>query len=136
KLAYPGGASANYLYFPNSGDKRLQQIKNLNNNTNANKNFISEQDYTYDAEGQVKTWIKNYSGIAAVQRLDLGYDNADQLLTAPVKNNSTNALIKQYTYSYDPASNGTSQDTISPTDFSFAGRQLEEQPRLGDMLPL
>jgi hypothetical protein len=62
KLVYPGGASANYLYFPNSGDKRLQQIKNLNNNTNANKNFISEQDYTYDAEGQIKTWTKNYSG--------------------------------------------------------------------------
>jgi RHS repeat-associated protein len=118
KLAYPGGASANYLYFPNSGDKRLQQIKNLNNNTNANKNFISEQDYTYDAGGQVKTWIKNYSGIAAVQRLDLGYDNADQLLTAPVKNNSTNALIKQYTYGYDTASNRTSETVATTTTTS------------------
>jgi YD repeat-containing protein len=118
KLAYPGGASANYLYFPNSGDKRLQQIKNLNNNTNANKNFISEQDYTYDAEGEVKTWTKNYSGIAAVQRLDLGYDNADQLLTAPVKNNSTNALIKQYTYGYDTASNRTSETVATTTTAS------------------
>jgi RHS repeat-associated protein len=114
----PGGASANYLYFPNSADKRLQQIKNLNNNTNANKNFISEQDYTYDAEGQVKTWTKNYSGIAAVQRLDLGYDNADQLLTAPVKNNSTNALIKQYTYGYDTASNRTSETVATATTTS------------------
>jgi RHS repeat-associated protein len=118
KLAYPGGASANYLYFANSGDKRLQQIKNLNNNTNANKNFISEQDYTYDAEGQIKTWTKNYSGIAAVQRLDLGYDNADQLTTAPVKNNSTNALIKQYTYGYDSASNRTSETVATTTTTS------------------
>jgi RHS repeat-associated protein len=117
-LAYPGGASANYLYFPNSGDKRLQQIKNLNNNTNANKNFISEQDYTYDAEGQVKTWTKNYSGIAAVQRLDLGYDNADQLTTAPLKNASTNALIKQYTYGYDAASNRTSETVATTTTTS------------------
>jgi RHS repeat-associated protein len=118
KLAYPGGASANYLYFPNSGDKRLQQIKNLNNNTNANKNFISEQDYTYDAEGEVKTWTKNYSGIAAVQRFDLGYDNADQLTTAPLKNASTNALIKQYTYGYDTASNRTSETVATTTTTS------------------
>jgi RHS repeat-associated protein len=118
KLAYPGGASANYLYFPNTGDKRLQQIKNLNNNTNANKNFISEQDYTYDAEGQVKTWTKNYSGIAVVQRLDLGYDNADQLTTAPLKNASTNALIKQYTYGYDLASNRTSETVATTTTTS------------------
>ena len=34
KIAYPGGASANYFYFPNGQDKRLQQIKNLNS-TNA-----------------------------------------------------------------------------------------------------
>jgi RHS repeat-associated protein len=53
-----------------------------------------------------------------VQRLDLGYDNADQLLTAPVKNNSTNALIKQYTYGYDPASNRTSETVATTTTTS------------------
>ena len=109
KLAYPGGASANYLYFSNSGDKRLQQIKNLNNSTNTSKQLISQQDYTYDAEGEIKTWTKNYAGLAAPQRFDLGYDNADQLTTAPLKNASTNALIKQYTYGYDTASNRTSE---------------------------
>jgi YD repeat-containing protein len=82
------------------------------------QDFISEQDYTYDAEGEVKTWAKNYSGIAAVQRFDLGYDNADQLTTAPVKNNSTNALIKQYTYGYDTASNRTSETVATATTTS------------------
>jgi YD repeat-containing protein len=51
KIAYPGGASANFTYFPNAQNKRLQQIKNLNNNTNANKQLISQFDYTYDVEG-------------------------------------------------------------------------------------
>jgi RHS repeat-associated protein len=87
----------------------LQQIKNLNNSTNTSKQLISQQDYTYDAEGEIKTWTKNYAGLAAPQRFDLGYDNADQLTTAPLKNASTNALIKQYTYGYDTASNRTSE---------------------------
>jgi hypothetical protein len=104
KLAYPGGASANYLYFPNAQNKRLQQIKNLNNSKNANKQLISQFDYTYDAEGEITTWTKNYAGLAAPQRFNLGYDNADQLTTAPLQNASTNALIKQYTYGYDTAS--------------------------------
>jgi RHS repeat-associated protein len=107
KLAYPGGASANYLYFPNAQNKRLQQIKNLN--SSKNNNLISQFDYTYDVEGELTTWTKNYAGLAAPQRFDLGYDNADQLLTAPLKNASTNALIKQYTYGYDLASNRTSE---------------------------
>jgi RHS repeat-associated protein len=105
-VAYPGGTTASYLYFPNVQDKRLQEIKYLTS-TNA---LISQFDYTYDPEGQVLSWTKNYSGLTpAPQRFDLGYDNADQLLTAPLKNASTNALIKQYTYGHDLASNRTSE---------------------------
>src|SRR5207302_9402450 len=69
KMAYPGGASANYTYFPNSGNKRLQQIKNLNSK-NA---LLSQFDYTYDVDGEILTWTKNYAGLAAPQRFDLGY---------------------------------------------------------------
>lgn len=118
KLAYPGGASANYTYFPNAQNKRLQQIKNLNNNNNANKQLISQFDYTYDVEGEIATWTKNYAGLAAPQRFDLGYDNADQLTTAPLKNASTNALIKQYAYGYDTASNRTSETVAATTTTS------------------
>jgi RHS repeat-associated protein len=118
KIAYPGGASANFTYFPNAQNKRLQQIKNLNNNNNANKQLISQFDYTYDVEGEIRTWTKNYAGLAAPQRFDLGYDNADQLTTAPLKNASTNALIKQYTYGYDTASNRTSETVATTTTTS------------------
>lgn len=114
KVLNPGGSSSNYLYFPNAQDKHLQQIKSVNS-TNA---LISQFDYTYDAEGQITTWKKNYTGLAAPQRFDLGYDNADQLLTAPLKNATTNALIKQYTYGYDPASNRTSELVATTTTTS------------------
>jgi RHS repeat-associated protein len=129
KVLNPGGSSANYLYFPNAQDKRLQQIKNLNNNSNANKQLISQFDYTYDTEGQITTWKKNYAGLAAPQRFDLGYDNADQLLTAPLKNASTNALIKQYTYGYDVASNRTSEllGTVTTTSIPNNVNQITSQ---------
>src|SRR5205807_7846780 len=93
-------------------------IKNLNNNNNANKQLISQFDYTYDVEGEIATWTKNYAGLAAPQRFDLGYDNADELTTAPLKNASTGALIKQYTYGYDVASNRTSETVATTTTTS------------------
>ena len=104
-MTSPGGSSAVYTYFPNTQDKRLQQIKNQ---TSRNA-LISQFDYTYDAEGEITTWTKNNPSQTSAQRVDLGYDNADQVLTAPLKNASTNALIKQYTYSYDVAANRTSE---------------------------
>ncbi|PYK37717.1 MAG: hypothetical protein DME49_10755 [Verrucomicrobia bacterium] len=56
--------------------------------------------------------------MTSAQRNDLGYDNADQLLTAPLKNASTNALIKQYIYGYDLASNRTSEQVANRTTTS------------------
>jgi RHS repeat-associated protein len=114
KTTHPGNASVNYAYFPNTQDKRLQQIKNLNS-ANA---LISQFDYTYDAEGEILTWTQNYSGLKAPQRFDLGYDNADQLTNAPLRNASTNALIKQYSYGYDLAANRTSETVATATTTS------------------
>ena len=106
KVTYPGGTTANYLYFPNAQDKRLQQIKYLTSKSA----IISQFDYTYDEEGQILAWTKNYSGLnPAPRRFDLSFDNADQLIAASLKNGSTNALIKQYSYGYDFASNRTSE---------------------------
>ncbi|PYK93805.1 MAG: hypothetical protein DME36_08030 [Verrucomicrobia bacterium] len=56
--------------------------------------------------------------MATPQRHDLGYDNADQLLTAPLKDASTNALIKQYIYGYDLAANRTSEQVANKTTSS------------------
>jgi len=113
-MTYPDGSSAAYTYFPNNQDKRLQEIRNQ---TSTNS-LISQFDYTYDPEGQITTWIKNDSGLSAPQRFNLGYDNADQLVTAPLKNASTNALIKQYTYGYDLAANRTSEMVATTTTTS------------------
>jgi RHS repeat-associated protein len=110
-LTYPNGSTTNYTYFPNLQDKRLQQIKNQ---TSASV-LLSQFDYTYDTRGQIQTWTKNYPGLNVPQRYDLGYDNADQLLTAPLKKNTNNALIRQYTYGYDLGSNRTSEQVGTAT---------------------
>lgn len=113
-LTYPNGATANYTYFPNAQNKRLQEIKTQ---TSASALF-SQFDYTYDAEGQLLTWTKNNPGLTGPQRYDLGPDNADQLLAAPLKDATSNALIKQYTYGYDLASNRTSERVGNKTTTS------------------
>ncbi|HKP03471.1 MAG TPA: RHS repeat-associated core domain-containing protein [Chthoniobacterales bacterium] len=114
KVAYPGGASANYLYFPNSQDKRLQEIKNLNDDKHPKKQLISQFDYTYDAEGQVTSWTRNLPDLPVILRADFGYDNADQLVSAPLRNASNNTLLIPYSYGYDLASNRTSE-TVGTT---------------------
>lgn len=114
KMSYPDGSSANYTYFPNTQDKRLQQIKNLNSDKHAKKQLVSKFDYTYDAEGQVTSWTRNLPDLPVILRSDFGYDNADQLISAALKNASTNAALLPYSYSYDLAGNRTSE-TIGTT---------------------
>src|SRR5262249_35924517 len=64
------------------------------------------------------TWKKNYPGLSSTQRYDLIYDNADQLTNAPLKNDTTNTLVRQYIYGYDFASNRTSERVGSQTTTS------------------
>jgi RHS repeat-associated protein len=109
QIAYPGGATANYTYFPNAQDKRLQQIKNLNDDKHVKKQLISQFDYTYDVEGQVTSWTRNLPSLPIILRSDFGYDNADQLTSAPLKNASNNAVLIPYSYSYDFAGNRTTE---------------------------
>ena len=95
----------------------MRRISGSNRSTSASV-LLSQFDYTYDTEGQLQTWTKNYPGLVAPQRYDLGYDNADQLLTAPLKKTTNNALIRQYSYGYDLASNRTSEQVGSSTTTS------------------
>jgi RHS repeat-associated protein len=129
KIAYPGAASANYIYFPNAQDKRLQQIKNLNNNNQ----LISQFDYTYYVEGQVRTWTQNNPSLSTPQYFDLAYDDADQLWTAPLKNVSTGTVITQYTYGYDLASNRTSELVGTVTTTSTPNNVNEITSQTGGM---
>jgi len=104
-VTYPGGHSVSYTYFPNAQDRHLQQIKNQ---TSAGV-LLSQFDYTYNSEGELITWTKSYPGLPAPQRHVFGYDNADQLLSAPLRDVPTNALVKQYGYTYDVAGNRTAE---------------------------
>lgn len=120
-LTYPGGMTANYSYFPNLQDKRLQQIKNQ---TSASV-LLSQFDYTYDFESEIKTLTKNYPGLPTPQRYDLTYDNADQLTNAPLKKATNNALIRQYIYGYDLAANRTSEQVGNSTTISTSNNVNE-----------
>jgi len=113
-LTYPNGSTVNYTYFDNLEDKHLKQIKNQ---TSASV-LLSQFDYTYDDEGQIKTWTKNYPGLPTPQRYDLTYDYADQLTNAPLKRATNNALIRQYIYGYDPTSNRPSEQVGNVTTTS------------------
>ena len=53
-LTYPNGQTANYSYYGNTGDRRLQTLQHL---TSGSVNF-SRHDYTYDPEGQIQSWTK------------------------------------------------------------------------------
>ena len=106
KVTYPNGESSAYTYFPNIQDRRLQEIKSLT----SRKKLISQFDYTYDVEGQIASWTQDNPALSRSQRYDFGYDNADQLLTAPLRDTSRkNTLIKQFTYAYDFGGNRTSE---------------------------
>lgn len=97
-LTYPvsTGQTANYTYFDNSHDRRLQTLQNVGPSS-AN---ISKFDYTYDPEGQILSWTKRFANQAPVPG-SLGYDLADQITSA------TNTALGNLSYSYDLGANRT-----------------------------
>ena len=99
-LTYPNSQTANYTYFGNTQDRRLQTLQNL---TNGSAN-LSKFDYTYDAEGQILTWNRQLGTVTSGRWFD--YDAARQLLSA--RNASTpGASTEINSYVYDSQSNRT-----------------------------
>jgi RHS repeat-associated protein len=100
-LTYPTstGQTANYAYFDNSHDRRLQTLQNLGPSS-AN---ISKFDYAYDAEGQILTWAKQFTNQTGVSAT-LGYDLADQITSA------TNTTMGNFSYGYDLGANRTNDE--------------------------
>src|SRR6202011_625914 len=76
-LNFPNGQTANYTYFDNSHDRRLQTLQNLAGGV-VN---LSKFDYTYDAEGQIQTWAKQL-GTANPATGSYGYDLSDEVTSA------------------------------------------------------
>lgn len=99
-LNYPAatGVVATYSYYGGTSDRRLQTLQN----SGAGGANISRFDYSYDSEGEIKTWTKTLG--TTVTPLWFDYDNADQLLSA---HNTQNPASSSYIYDfgYDPAGN-------------------------------
>ncbi|MGH8094998.1 MAG: RHS repeat-associated core domain-containing protein [Chthoniobacterales bacterium] len=91
-LDYPNGQKAEYSYFGNSNDRRLQTLQHL---TSGSVN-LSRHDYSYDPEGQIQTWNKTLGGIET--DLSFVYDDARQLQSVTQANTKFN-------YAYDAAGN-------------------------------
>jgi RHS repeat-associated protein len=111
-VTYPSGTtlSTTYSYFDNTGDQRLQEIKNLKGSS-----VLSQFDYTYNPVGTIATWKQQTDSNTPTQYA-LSYDGADQLAGAVQTNTSTSATVSSNAYNYDPAGNRMAETTLSATN--------------------
>jgi len=106
-LNLPNGQTANYSYFDNSQDRRLQTLQDV---TSGSLN-VSKFDYAnYDPEGQIKDWTKTLGRSAAIASSHT-YDSDDQL--TGVTNTTAGNPPTSFSYGYDFAGNRTS-DSVTP----------------------
>jgi RHS repeat-associated protein len=110
-VTYPSGTtlSTSYSYFDNTGDQRLQEIKNLKGSS-----VLSQFDYTYNAVGTIATWKQQVDSNTPTQYA-LSYDGADQLTSGVQTNTTTSATVSSNVYNYDPAGNRLAETTLSAT---------------------
>jgi RHS repeat-associated protein len=116
-MTYPNGQSTVYNYFGNTGNERLQEIKNLT----PTSTVLSQDDYTYNAMGTIATW-QQPTGTNTPLLWTEGYDGADQLTSAVQTNTAmTSPAVLSDGYGYDPAGNPTTQTigTVSRTGISY-----------------
>ena len=125
-LSYPNGQMTQYLYFPNSGDHRLQQIKHLAPAGAA----ISKYDYTYDVVGNIATWSRQV-GATTPKLYTLGYDAADQLTIAKVTGPTPLPVPSRYAYGYDAGGNRTAEqleDGVTGATYNNRNELTSRQP--------
>jgi RHS repeat-associated protein len=111
EVTYPNGQKSDYSYFGNTGDQRLQEIKNYVWGMFSNTP-LSKFDYTYNPVGTIATWAQQADNNSAATYA-LGYDGADQLTSAVQTAAST--TVSSNAYAYDPAGNRLAETTLSGT---------------------
>lgn len=112
-ISLPNGQSTVFDYFDNKSDQRLKQIWNKASDGTT----LSRFDYEYNPEGQIIKWTQQ-AGAATPKYYELGYDLADQLTSATVRNKSTAAVMKRYAYQYDKSGNRTSEQVDNNVESS------------------
>lgn len=121
-VSMPNGQSVTASYFGNGGDRRLQQLRNVQPNAST----LSQFDFTYDISGQITAWNQQSSGNPALN-YTLGYDAAQQLasMTAPGRS---------FGFTYDTAGNLKTK-TLNAATTTFSHNILNElqtaSPALG-----
>ncbi len=102
-VTYPNGQTSEYEYLPNTGDRRLASI---HHKKPAGGGTLASFDYTTDAGGRILTWRQQQESNPA-KEYTFGYDAADQLTMAVLRDDATQDVLKTYGYAYDPAGNRT-----------------------------
>jgi RHS repeat-associated protein len=104
-ITYPSGQQTEYLYFPNSGSHRLQEMKHLA----PGGALLSKFNYTHDAVGNIRTWQQEAAPSPA-KIYEFGNDRADQLTSATLKTTGGSpTVLTSYGYAYDKAGNRTTE---------------------------
>lgn len=116
-VAYPNGVISTLSYLPNTGDRRLSQIRHSRGGTT-----LSQFDYTYDSVGNILSW-KQQADSSPVAQFTFGYDSVSRLTNAVIA--QTGAADKRYGYAYDPADNRT-RETIDGVARQFSYNALNE----------
>lgn len=102
-VTFPNGQTSTHVYYPNSGDHRLQEI----HHKKSGGVTISKFNYSYDAIGNIKTWTQQQDTNPA-KAYDFEYDRVDQIRLAVWRTTDpTPTILKRYAYIYDPAGNRT-----------------------------
>lgn len=109
RVDYPNGQKTVFTYEDALKDFRLKTIQNLKSD-NSN---ISTFGYTYDVDGQIKTWSQA-ADAATPKTYTFDYDAANQL-TSAILNGPNGELIRQFSYGYDLAGNRTSEGVDGAT---------------------
>jgi len=126
-VTYPNGQTTTNTYFPNLGDQRLQQIKHQQTSGGT---VLSQFDYTYDAVGNIRTWTQQ-RGTDPAKVYTLGYDPADELLTATVTGPTPLPVPSRFRYAYDSAGNRSAEeldDAVTGASYSNLNQFTSRQP--------
>jgi RHS repeat-associated protein len=119
RVIYPNNQKTIFGYLPLNQDFRLASI---NSQKPAGTN-VSTFSYAYDVLGRITSWTRQNDAAAATM-YTLGYDHADQLLSAVLKQGAT--IQNEYNFSYDPSSNraGWRKDTLTVGESTSLLNQL------------
>jgi RHS repeat-associated protein len=126
-VTYPNSQTSTYSYFTDQQDFRLQTI----HHRNPSAATLSKFDYTYDDVGNILTWRQERAGSAA-KIYSFTHDLVDQLTSAVLSDtNSTPAILKRQSWSYDAAGNRT----VDQNDDAVFASTHDSLHRLGSRAP-